>query len=545
MSERGSSESCRSRLSTSNSKFRSRDLWRRSANLSEQLSQETLKKLFSSDQSQKDKPCNFCERMIKDGGMEIPGAESQCSWLFHDDAPEGPNRRSDPDFSEWNQTTRNRHLCDFCSHLRLMRLRRLTRTKGPTFWIYLDDLDALRSRPDCVFCRLLVKIITRYSASLPDFQPVSRVKLCVDEFPEYKDGFLQIVDENDELITTLECQLDTEEVFPDKMYLERPTLRTRTIDWDKANLWLKRRNPPAVAGDRPADFRVIDVVDECVVAAPPECEYVTLSYVWGPWQPAKRTLKATKANIEELASPGFLKGKKIPATIADAMAVCSLIGKRYLWVDRFCIIQDDADSWRAQTDAMDKIYSNSYVTLVAMEGNDAHAGLRGVSGVRSYEVLFQGMKIWENCPSPPGGMSESTWSTRGWTLQEALLSQNLLIFTEKRVFFESLENLGIQMDTIPQSEIISSQMPSAKLLHWHISLTDSHRGLSYFNCLHEYSRRHLGNPMDILRAFTGILQYFFGNDHLSGIPVCEFSKALLWYPLVMDYCNDTAGASAL
>jgi hypothetical protein len=58
--------------------------------------------------------------------------------------------------------------------------------------------------------------------------------------------------------------------------------------------------------------------------------YVCLSYVWGMGPPGKGELDG--------AFP-----EDLPQTIADAMAVTLGIGLRYLWVDRYCIDQSDAE----------------------------------------------------------------------------------------------------------------------------------------------------------------------------------------------------------
>lgn len=35
----------------------------------------------------------------------------------------------------------------------------------------------------------------------------------------------------------------------------------------------------------------------------------------------------------------------MPRTVADAIVVCRKLRLQYLWVDRLCIIQDDASEW--------------------------------------------------------------------------------------------------------------------------------------------------------------------------------------------------------
>ena len=74
------------------------------------------------------------------------------------------------------------------------------------------------------------------------------------------------------------------------------------------------------ATDSLRDFRVIDCVTRSVVAAPADCQYVTLSYVWGPVQPSQGAA---------IASSPF------PLVVQDSVSVTLSLGYRYLWVDRY------------------------------------------------------------------------------------------------------------------------------------------------------------------------------------------------------------------
>lgn len=66
------------------------------------------------------------------------------------------------------------------------------------------------------------------------------------------------------------------------------------------------------------DLKVIDCIERVIVPAPNECQFVALSYVWGPSEPGIATLSG-----------------QLPQTIEDSIQVSSLLGYRYLWVDRF------------------------------------------------------------------------------------------------------------------------------------------------------------------------------------------------------------------
>ncbi|KAJ3949125.1 uncharacterized protein N0V96_000237 [Colletotrichum fioriniae] len=141
--------------------------------------------------------------------------------------------------------------------------------------------------------------------------------------------------------------------------------------------------PPRPGAARP--LWLIDVQTYCLVAVKDGREeenssaklyhYVALSYVWGQALSATATL----ANIAALQNPGALGGQDIPATIREAMELTRLLGERYLWVDRLCIVQDDEDAKPAQLRGMADIYAGATLTIVAAQGRGAdeplHHGL--------------------------------------------------------------------------------------------------------------------------------------------------------------------------
>jgi hypothetical protein len=70
--------------------------------------------------------------------------------------------------------------------------------------------------------------------------------------------------------------------------------------------------------------------------------YVCLSYVWG-----------AKETVHESAS-GVLP-ETLPLTVSDAITVTLSVGFRFLWCDRYCIPQDDAEAKHDAIHSMDGI----------------------------------------------------------------------------------------------------------------------------------------------------------------------------------------------
>lgn len=86
---------------------------------------------------------------------------------------------------------------------------------------------------------------------------------------------------------------------------------------------------------------LIDVNRGCLTDAPPAPAYAALSYVWGEPQANQAWSTAGTGNISRLRCTGSLITDAVPATSRDAMEACRLLDVEFLWVDRFCILQDD------------------------------------------------------------------------------------------------------------------------------------------------------------------------------------------------------------
>ncbi len=130
---------------------------------------------------------------------------------------------------------------------------------------------------------------------------------------------------------------------------------------------------------------LIDVEDLCLIRGKPGTRYFALSYVWGP----SKSLACTEmANLALLQQRGALEMTvRMPKTIAHAVGLTKLLGERYLWADRFCIVQDNSPDKQAQLDGMGDIFAGAFATIIAATGSDADHGLTGIPGVTSRRKL--------------------------------------------------------------------------------------------------------------------------------------------------------------
>lgn len=171
--------------------------------------------------------------------------------------------------------------------------------------------------------------------------------------------------------------------------------------------------------------KVIDCLKNSVVDLPHGAEYLCLSYCWGP----HRTI--TIKTLEDLRS-GIA-----PATILNAVEATLRLGQRYLWVDRYCIPQDDCPERQQALTQMDTIYEKGLLTLVAAHGNDDEGGLPGVSEARPSPLVVttQHSTLWALPRDMSPMVQESRWNSRAWTYQEARFSSRCVFFFENQTYF--------------------------------------------------------------------------------------------------------------
>jgi len=268
--------------------------------------------------------------------------------------------------------------------------------------------------------------------------------------------------------------------------------------------------------------------------------YVALSYVWG----------------ESAAD-----GQKWPATILDAVSVTKRMGFRYLWVDRLCIDQGSDAEKEYLISKMAAIYEYAEFVIIAAAGSGASYGLCGVGDTprrtQPSVQLEDGTTLLSTCPDPRAEILNSTYWTRGWTYQEAILARRRLVFTEHQAYWECRcmavhESITIPLDLVheeqgtrmarfmrsgifrgpdysggaaadPGEGIICSDLDREVHFGFQVARDDPIRsrlrGLAEH--VREFTARRLGRDKDSLKAFLGIAEWYRSTHQLHlilGIP---------------------------
>ncbi|KAE8371616.1 hypothetical protein BDV26DRAFT_286636 [Aspergillus bertholletiae] len=370
---------------------------------------------------------NYCYQSVSYNRSAIPPADISdytLERLFHDDC----SGRRDIDMES---------LCQPCRHMRLGHLVRCVLLLGVkekvihrskfgisstnplgiySMQLKPGTLGEVQARSiSCQTCRTLV----HHASEIADrnkFASHEEIRLLVNiktwfggliEIRLYLSGPVYIDENAMRFLATSDYLSDN-----DLVSLQRPQPQ---VNWNAVASWLQDcdNNTKHVNLCRPEScrpsvrgFRVIDIKKRCVVLAAQPCKYATLSYVWGK---VENSLYATTKNIGDLEKEGPLtKANNLPATINGAIDACSSLHIPFLWVDRLCILQDEALDLKAiHLNAMGKIYNQSYLTLIP----------RWTGQTQSICLI-------------------SKWRTRGWTFQEAMLSPRLLVFSDQGLFYE-------------------------------------------------------------------------------------------------------------
>jgi hypothetical protein len=231
---------------------------------------------------------------------------------------------------------------------------------------------------------------------------------------------------------------------------------------------------------------------------------------------------------------------------------------------------------------MHKIYGNAQFTIIAAQGESADEGLYGVRSDSRPTFMGQtSRKINQNMSflkdmALPADIRRSTWSTRGWCLQEQLLSGRLLVFWDNQVYWQCnrdmvFEDMPLELKSSQQPQPTSRQLyrmepdqepPKPKVLarvdRFHIAFpksTSTAQALDnqerntevlgdgrtivvrpptftqYTSIVALYSQRNLTKQADALNAVNGLLAMIalgLGTEMIYGLPENMLDAALLW-----------------
>jgi hypothetical protein len=179
-------------------------------------------------------------------------------------------------------------------------------------------------------------------------------------------------------------------------------------------------------------------------------DYIALSHCWGKLPPEERAKCCTTLdNIGRRRER--IEIEDLPKSFKDAITVTRGLGKRYLWIDAFCIIQEDEDDWKKESKKMETVFSMAYCTVAASSARDSNAGFLNPRPERRYVKMPKNFSdtslyICEAIDDFHGDVEQSELSQRAWVLQERALSRRTIYFTATQAYWEC--GIGVQCETL-------------------------------------------------------------------------------------------------
>jgi len=240
----------------------------------------------------------------------------------------------------------------------------------------------------------------------------------------------------------------------------------------------------------------------------------------------------------------------LPQTIQDAIKVTRQLEIQYLWVDALCIIQDCDVDKAVEINNMGNVYQNATVTIAAAAATcvkdgflqpreriqscripiydpdaAAHYEFHGRSSLPSTAPLRTRTKIvWMSAPRASSDSDEPLYS-RGWTLQERLLSPRMLVYGLHELTWQCQSKSTISIGrTLYRRSTGCKRLPAGVFVYKRPNrreLPSSTQSKQLWKSIVEdYSRRQLSFREDRLPGIAGIaekLQTYWKDAYVAGL----------------------------
>ena len=270
---------------------------------------------------------------------------------------------------------------------------------------------------------------------------------------------------------------------------------------------------------------------------PPE-RYAILSYCWGG---EGDDYKLTEDRLEGYCFS--IPGSRMPATLADAISFTRLLGIRYLWIDALCILQNKPTDWDNEAPRMGEYYQSAYFCLSALCAPSSESGLF----LPRWDLCFQlgtleGVRIGLKQSLPENDFNlafrSSPLNSRGWTLQERLLSPRLFHIGEFETFLECRSCLTSERGLVTNREpgTFMSLPKFAKFLAEDKEdpeqLSEETILESWNELIIAYCPRQLKHREDRLMAFDGLRMLYQPRikcEYFYGLWEADICNGLLWF----------------
>ena len=290
--------------------------------------------------------------------------------------------------------------------------------------------------------------------------------------------------------------------------------------------------------------------------------YVAVSHRWG----RDESSKTTSRNYAERLFP--FEAIQLSPTLRDSISAARSLGHQYIWIDVVCIIQDSEQDWLHEAAEMRHVYSNAVITIAAECSDEETAGEgmfwpRDLNALRPFplheleqyaeeklEHLFRSAeepddKRWVIFPNTGenqyANRSKGVLDTRGWILQEQLLSPRILYYGRKQLYWDCISQSASEVFPVGVSlldDTNSGETWAFRLIRRTIAGKGDPGGLTkliadvWIYVVENYSARALTKPSDKLIALQGVIAALEGvldYPSVAGMWQQELWKQLIWW----------------
>ncbi len=288
-------------------------------------------------------------------------------------------------------------------------------------------------------------------------------------------------------------------------------------------------------------------------------QYLILSYRWGAGNHTLLTMESLQALQDGIAL------EDLPATLQDAVKITRAMGIKFLWVDALCIVQDSEVDVCHELGRMQQYYRNALLTIQpsGLSGAEEHFldskdsntmapsldfsdRVHRVLQIPFFSQLGEHDKIILDTRAKFYLPKDEPIHSRGWVLQERLLSPRVLIFPSSGGFilqcdetersygevFYFMSHVAWGRYRFPKIQVTSpseEKSPTEPATSQEIA---EQLQIAWQDMLLDYGSRSLTNPNDKLAAIAAIAEYLFDHyGHILGKYCAGHWRNFLMYGL--------------
>ena len=277
----------------------------------------------------------------------------------------------------------------------------------------------------------------------------------------------------------------------------------------------------------PDGFRLFDIISLRVVESRGQEPYIAMSYVC-----------AQVDDVDDIKQGDSYALDTLPKVWQDVVRFVQglKLGINHIWMGGVCIDKEDSDQKQNNIRSMDAIYGAAFATVVLAVPSRRYLeqGLPIFSAPRipcQHVETVGNLELATTFPSLEMTIMTSEWRSRGWTLQEGILSNRCILFGPEQVYFECAEMACSESVQEPNLSVCQRDhlIPYKSRLENPFFREYDFDAL-YWRLIQDYTGRDLKLDEDALNAFSAFTAEFERSGHslIWGLPAQGLVRHLLW-----------------